>query len=451
MNTPNDNFQHFKEIIGEKLNNIDKSKVRGEFKLSIYERYALPSLRFHLSIHDLHKTHLEALDKMTKKFIKKWLNYPTRGVTDLGIFHPLMLKVKQPSQLYMEGHAGNIAMMRLKGDEVVNKCIDSKINREEKWKNKYSTATECNKMFAKLVEQHKIVQPTTGNISKTHISHAKKEIKKCIQAEVKDTWDTRVNKLVMQGNFTKLLIKENENVTWQSIARKMPRNVMAFATRICTNSLPSPDNLKRWGKRKVSTCPLCKNPCGTLAHIVNFCPTALKQQRFTWRHDSVLQHLTKEIKKLAKNNLEVFSDIPGHTLNGATIPADIFVAIGKGSRPDLVIVNRKEKKIALMELTCPLEQNVDKANAYKTTTYTPLQLSLEEKGFQVELLPFEIGSSGHITNHNKKGIENILRKFGIKLKPHIFTNLSKISLLCTMSIFYAYQTSDWVDPPLLEP
>ena len=45
-----------------------------------------------------------------------------------------MLKVKQPSQLYMEGHAGNIAMMRLKGDEIVNKCIDSKINSENKWK-----------------------------------------------------------------------------------------------------------------------------------------------------------------------------------------------------------------------------------------------------------------------------------------------------------------------------
>ena len=253
------------------------------------------------------------------------------------------------------------------------------------------------------------------------------------------------------GNFTKLLIEENKNITWQSVARKMPRNVMTFATRICTNSLPSPDNLKRWGKRKVSNCPLCKNPYGTLAHIVNWCPIALKQQRFTWRHNSVLLHLTKEVKKLAIQDIEVFSDLPGHSINGATIPPDIFVASGKGSRPDLVLVNRKEKKIAIMELTCPLEQNVDKANTYKTTTYTPLKLSLEEKGFQVELLPFEIGSSGHITNHNKKCIENTLKKFRIKLKSHILTNLSKISLLYTMSIFYAYQTSDWVDPPLLEP
>ena len=87
----------------------------------------------------------------------------------------------------------------------------------------------------------------------------------------------------------------------------------------------------------------------------------------------------------------------------------------------------------------------------KTTTYTPLQLSLEEKEFQVELLPFEITSSGHIKNHNKKGIENYLKKHGIKLNPQILTNLSNISLLCTMIILYDYQTSECVAPILLEP
>ena len=114
---------------------------------------------------------------------------------------------------------------------------------------------------------------------KKHINQAKKEVKISIQAEVKEKWDNKVKKLVMQGNFAKLLLEEKENATWQSIAHKMPRNVLAFATRISTNSLPSPDNLKRWGKRKISTCPLCRNPHGTLAHLVNICPVALKQKK----------------------------------------------------------------------------------------------------------------------------------------------------------------------------
>ena len=451
MNSANDFFKYFKEVLEEKVKNIDNSKIRGEHKLSIYERYTLPSMRFHLSIHDIHNTHLDQLDNIVKKYIKKWLKYPTRGVTDIGIFHPYMLKVKQPSQLYLEGHAGNIAMMRIKGDIIVNKCLDSKINRETKWKKKSSTVVKCNNIVAELVKNNKLSIPRSTSISKKHINQAKKEVKISIQAEIKEKWDNKVKKLVMQGNFAKLLLEEKENATWQSIAHKMPRNVLAFATRISTNSLPSPDNLKRWGKRKISTCPLCRNPHGTLAHLVNICPVALKQKRFTWRHDSVLQHLTKEVKKLATEDTQVYSDLPGHMINCTTIPADILVTSGEGSKPDLVLINRRERRIALLELTCPLENNNRKAHDKKELKYTQLQIDLEEKGFQVQLVPFEVGSSGHITNHTRKSLEDVLKKYSIRMKPQVVQNLAKISLLCTMSIFHAYQTIEWVSPPLLEP
>ena len=94
-----------------------------------------------------------------------------------------------------------------------------------------------------------------------------------------------------------------------------------------------------------------------------------------------MSYYISQKKKLAILDLEVFSDLPGHSINGATIPPDIFVASCKDPRPDLDLVNRKEKKIAIMELTCPLEQNIDKANTYKTTTYTPLKL-LNKKFFK---------------------------------------------------------------------
>ena len=63
-------------------------------------------------------------------FIKKWLGIPARGVTDVAIFHPYMLNVKQPSALYLEGHAGNHTSMKLKGDSVVKAALDSQVTRE---------------------------------------------------------------------------------------------------------------------------------------------------------------------------------------------------------------------------------------------------------------------------------------------------------------------------------
>ena len=47
-------------------------------------------------------------------------------------------------------------------------------------------------------------------------------------------------------------------------------------------------------------------------------------------------------------NLEVYADIPCLDLNGCTIPPNILVT---RSRPDLVLINRSEKTVHVLELT----------------------------------------------------------------------------------------------------
>ena len=162
-------------------------------------------------------------------------------------------------------------------------------------------------------------------------------------------------------------------VTWQSIIRGLPRNILAFSMRLATDSLPSPSNLKRWGKRVLATCPLCSWPQGTLAHIINFCPVSLTQGRMTWRHDSVLNHLVSQIKPVAPKGVEIYSDLAGQMCNNAVIPYDILVCNGYGSKPYLVVISRQSKQIALFELTCPLDRNRHKANSFKSNKYSSMQ------------------------------------------------------------------------------
>ena len=80
-----------------------------------------------------------------------------------------------------------------------------------------------------------------------------------------------------------------------------------------------------------------------------------------------------------------------------------------------------------------------------------MTLDLEDKGYATHLVPFEITSNGHIMKQSKSSIDKVMKEFGIRLTPSVYKNMSKISLLCTMSIFHAYQTKEWVDPPLLTP
>ena len=140
-------------------------------------------------------------------------------------------------------------------------------------------------------------------------------------------------------------------------------------------------------------------------------------------------------------------------VNNSVIPHDILVSNGFGSKPDLVVISRSSKKIALFELTCPLERNIHTANTYKREKYSGMQGDLEDKGWKVFLVPYEVSSRGQILKSTKSSIITTLKHFKIKIKAEqsMFKQLSKIALLSTFSIFHAYQTKEWVSPPLLKP
>ena len=360
LNKPQDMFEFLFGKFNKKLQNIDNSYLRGEYKLNLYSRYALISMRYHLSVHDIHKTHLDKLDSIARKYLKKWLNIPSHGASDISIFHPYLLNVKTPSQLYLEGHAGNYTMMRIKGDRIVNHTLDSRLERESNWTNKSSTIVSCQQILELNIQNDTVFIPSTQNTFdvassiRSELPRAKQAIKQSIQEQTLEVWNSKVELLTMQGDFAKLLIEEKENITWKSIINNVPRGVLSFALNSTTNTLPTPDNLRRWGKRMVSKCPLCSNH-GTLEHILNFCSVSLNQGRFTWRHNSVLNHLTTTIIENKPENLEIYSDISGLDINGGTIPPDVLVTT---SRPDLVLLNRSERKIYLMELTCSFEPNI---------------------------------------------------------------------------------------------
>ena len=148
-------------------------------------------------------------------------------------------------------------------------------------------------------------------------------------------------------------------------------------------------------------------------------------------------------------NLSIYSDLPGQKINGGTIPSDIICT---SSRPDIVILDRSRRKITLVELTCSFETNVEQANMNKKIRYEDLKNDLIEKGYRVSLIPIEVGSIGQINTRNKKSIVDILRNNNLKVNINRLTHdISKISLLCSFSIFQAHCQPTWTDPPYLSP
>ena len=88
----------------------------------------------------------------------------------------------------------------------------------------------------------------------------KKFMKDSVKKQTLCEWNTRVKKLSFQGDFIKLQINEKESTLWKSFANNIPKGVLSFTLKACSNGLNTPDNLKHWGIRKINKCELCGNP-----------------------------------------------------------------------------------------------------------------------------------------------------------------------------------------------
>jgi hypothetical protein len=121
----------------------------------------------------------------------------------------------------------------------------------------------------------------------------------------------------------------------------LPRGVLRFALNASINTLPTFNNLKRWGKGASVNCHLCWNTMKQrLFHVIVHCNHTMDQRRMTWRHDSVLKHIAGYLKSALESlsTVEVYCTLEGlWASGGGLIPASVMA---QTHRPDLVILDR---------------------------------------------------------------------------------------------------------------
>ena len=402
---------------------------------------------------------MDKLDHLARRYLKTWLKFPSNGVSDISIFHPYMLGVKPPSQVYLEGHAGNYLNSRVRGDPVVQEALDVAVEREEAWIRKSSTICQCRDIFNEVEETCFIPTPTNtynhNAASRLSLPKLKKQTNTIIAQKYLEKFSDQANNLAFQGEFLQLLQEEQQNATWKSFIYAVPRGVMSFAMRASTNSLATPDNLARWGKVVDPSCKLCSDPdkpntkaVGTLGHILNNCPRML--DRYEWRHNGIVSHLYETFRNQKIDGLRIYADIEGAKVNGGTIPADIAITT---QRPDIVIINTNTTptSVLLVELTVPFTRNIEAANARKKMRYEYLAQDIEEKGYKCSNIPLEVGSRGHVTARNRETLTYLCHTFKVGKFSNVIRNCSKLALLGSYSIFIARSATEWSGSGYLKP
>ena len=87
-------------------------------------------------------------------------------------------------------------------------------------------------------------------------------------------------------------------------------------------------------------------------------------------------YLVRSIVASKAGTMSVYADLEGCKINGGTVPGDL---VATGQVPDIVLLDRSQKKIVLLELTCPFDSSASSFKSAfdrKTERYVRLALDL---------------------------------------------------------------------------
>ena len=118
----------------------------------------------------------------------------------------------------------------------------------------------------------------------------------------------KLNSLSVQCKFGDAATLELSTHLWNRLLVGFHPGQLSIVLRAASDTLPTPMNLQRWKIQTGSACSLCNCLRPTSAHILNGCPTALQQGRYTYHYDQVLLSLLLHIQKCC-SDYSVFAEL----------------------------------------------------------------------------------------------------------------------------------------------
>ena len=129
-------------------------------------------------------------------------------------------------------------------------------------------------------------------------------------------------------------------------------------------------------------CRMCGKALECIAHVLAGCPS-LAQTKYMERHNAALKVLFFEILRDLETVSPWFSRIEPKPLYESTqaqafwdVPVYAEHTMVRANRVDARIIDHKEKKVLLVEMSCPWIDNREKKEAEKMEKYGPLRLEL---------------------------------------------------------------------------
>jgi hypothetical protein len=362
-----------KKQFSSRIENILKTELHGRNKVKAINTFAIPILLYTFGIIKWTSTDLNELNRLVRTLLTKHRLHHPKSSTErvilptyeggLGIFDTVQLHYKQIADLrqyfYSKGVKCKLFEIVCKTDthytplHLSNHEIDIPIQTKEQ-----------------LIDQRKSKELHGHHPHQLNMPHIDKEASNVwlkqgnIYGETVGFMRAIQDRIISTKNYRKFILKEN--VTSDQ-------------------------------------CRRCKSHSETIEHIMGSC-TALAATEYTNRHDNVAKIIHQE---LARKNRILDTDTPYYKYHppdvienddfklywNADIRTDRTI---KNNRPDIVLIDKNKRHTTLIDVTIPLNHNVQKAHSTKINKYTELAAEVKAlwKMQSVDICPIVITTTG---------------------------------------------------------
>ncbi|CAK1604623.1 unnamed protein product [Parnassius mnemosyne] len=185
----------------------------------------------------------------------------------------------------------------------------------------------------------------------------------------------------------------------------------------------------------VDICRACRHPGESLRHVISGC-SALSNSEYLHRHNLVARILHQELALkygLVDRKLPYYKYLPEAVLENdrARLYWDRAIITDRtilANKPDIVLMDRAQSRIFLVDITIPYDENLVKAETDKVTKYLDLAHEVTGMwgGLPTEIIPVVVSANGLIP----VSLPGYLRRLGLRDGP-LQAQMQKAVLLDT--------------------
>ena len=477
------------QIFEEHMRLVDISDVHGFMKLWLYQHYIVAFLAWPFMAYDFDVSWVSGLEKVANRFLKRWAGLYSRAVVST-LYRPrdqFGLQLTSLVCFYKRLRVGQAFLSKYSADDKLNRIYAALLARDSTLKRVWRPAPELEQLELQVEHKRKFngqsdrcgLGSVPGRYARNlSISDRKCRVLDALTASFFKSLHLRDIDKAMQGCYLRFKDVEPFDLSWRHLIGTRNPRLIRWVLNSSINSVVTPDLRHLWGLTSTAECPLCGHPQASLVHILVGCRVALRQLRYSWRHDSVLATLEWPLRRRIEshnalpfirakrviqfraasegkrrvNPISQTAQSGSPLLGSATdwkiqidytkqpIPFPVHICV-TDQRPDIVFYSDDLKSVILVELTCPAEENIADARLRKSVKYSPLKTQIVDNGWKCHLWTIEVGARGFVAG----SVRRCLRKLGFECAAvrSLLRDVSVCVSRCSFAIYKSLRVAKW--------